>query len=303
MDKYRNLYENNLTKESPFKDEGKFIDIESRKIYVVEKGKGKNIVFINGIAASVHTWKKVLDTLCTEFHVYGIDFIGTGFSEKPEIEYSINLFSDEILSLMEHFNMDSAVLVGNSLGGEVALDFTAKYPQKVNKLVLIDSAGYQKNKKIMSLLVKLSRFKIAELILNKHITRKLVRLLIDWAVFDERIIDKEMIDSYYKPMKTKGAVDAFIQLVKNLSYTEFNYDKAKNIDVETLIIWGEKDRWIKVSDGYRFYMDIKNSKLAVLKNCGHGPQEEKPREVSKLISDFIKSNLNEYKGSDVKFYN
>ncbi|MCM8711485.1 alpha/beta hydrolase [Clostridium sp. SYSU_GA19001] len=297
--------EKQMAEKSIFKSCGKFIDFDGEgvKNFVVEKGKGKNIIFINGIAACVYTWRAVLDILSREFHVFGVDFKGTGFSDKPEGEYSINVFTNQLVGLMKYFNMDKAVLVGNSLGGEVALDFAVKYPEKVSKLVLIDSAGYMKNKKMMRILVRLSRYKVISSILKKCITRNFIKKIAQWAVFDDKIVDVKMVDSYYKTMNTKGGFSAFIELVKNLSYTEFNYEQVKNIKSSTLIIWGKEDKWIPVSDAFRLHQDIKNSKLVILNDCGHGPQEEKPEKVAELIRDFINDKLNDGKSGKDIFYN
>lgn len=278
--------EKEMAERSIFKNCGKFIEIDGVKTYAAEKGKGEDIIFINGLAASIYTWRKVFYEISRDFHVYAIDFKGTGFSEKPKAGYSIDSFTSQILGLMKHYNIHKAVLVGNSLGGEVVLNFTIKHPEKVRKLVLIDSAGYQKNKEVTRFLVKLSRFKLTHKLLDNYISKKSAKKIIKWATFKDEIIDEAMIEGYYKPMKTKGGVRAFIELIKNLSYTEFDYDKVKNIKTPTLIIWGKEDKWIPVSDAYRFHKDIESSKLVILENCGHGPQEEKPEEVIRLIKDF-----------------
>lgn len=291
--------EKQMAEKSIFNKWGKFIDIDGVETYVVEKGIGENIIFINGILASIYTWRKVLDTVSENFHVYAIDFKGTGFSEKPKGGYSIDICTSQIISLMKYFNIDKAILVGNSLGGEVALNLAIKHSEKINKLILIDSAGYQKNKEITKLLVKLGRFKLVAKLLERCNTKNFVRKIIRWATFNDKIIDRKMVNGYYKPMKTKGAVEAFIELVKNLSYTEFDYEKVKNIEIPTLIIWGKEDKWIPVSDAYRLHRDIKNSKLVILENCGHGPQEEKPEEIVRLIVDFAKCGVDN-KGDERK---
>lgn len=285
-----NTFDNEYIKtENPFTGFDKFITLEGVETYIVDKGKEneKAVILINGIAVSCYTWRGVLDILSNKYHVLTLDFRGTGFSEKPNGEYSINALTKQIHELMKHFNIDSTVLIGNSLGGEVALDFTIKHPEKVSELVLIDSAGYQKNKEITKLLVKMSRYKIVSRILRVITTRLLSRKIAEWALYNETVIDENMIEAYYRPMKDKEGFNAFIELVKNLSYTDFDYEKVKEIKVPTLIIWGKNDKWIPVSDAYRFHRDIKDSRLAIIENCGHGPQEEYPAEVAKIIEEFL----------------
>lgn len=283
--------EKKLAAESVFKDNGRFINLKGEKTYIVEKGKGDNIILLNGIAASIFTWRHLIDILSREFHVFGIDYSGTGLSEKKERKYSINIFTEQIIDLMNYFNMDKCILVGNSLGGEAALNIAIKYPDMVKGLILIDSAGYQENKEVTKFLVRLSRFKITSRLLNFCMSRKFVKKIIKWGLYNDEIVNYDMVDGYYKPMKTKGGLKAFIDLVKNLSFTEFNYNEVKNIEIPTLIIWGRDDKWIPLSDGYRLKKDIKNSELIIIEDCGHGPQEEKPGYVSLLIKDFINNKL------------
>jgi pimeloyl-ACP methyl ester carboxylesterase len=290
--KERVMYdEKELLKESPLKNWGKFIKLDVAETFIVENGKGENMIFANGIAAPVYTWRKVMPVLSNSFHVFALDYKGAGFSEKPKDKYSIGLFSKQILALMDYYKMDKAILVGNSLGGEVVLDFAIKYPERVKSLILIDTAGYQYNKEVMGFLTRLSRCRLVGDLLKKHASKKFAKRIIDWAMYNDKLIDKEMVDAYYKPMKTKGAFDAFIELAKNLSYTEFDYGKVKNIIAPTLIIWGEEDNWIPVSDAYKFHKDIKNSELVVLKKCGHAPQEEMPEEVARLIKEFVNKTV------------
>lgn len=279
--------ERDLLEESPLKDWGSYINLSGSEIFVVEKGEGENIIFANGIAAPVYTWRKVIPSLSKNFHIYALDYKGTGFSEKPKQGYSIDEFSKEILELMKCKKIDKAILVGNSLGGEVSLNFAIRYPEKVKALILIDTAGYQCNKEITALLVRLIRFKAAGKLIRRLASKRFARKIIKWALYNDDLISKEMVNAYYNPMRTEGAIEAFIQLVKNLSFTEFHYDKVKEITVPTLIIWGSEDKWIPVSDAYKFHRDIKNSKLIILEHCGHAPQEEKPEEVSKLIKEFV----------------
>ncbi|MBL4935391.1 alpha/beta hydrolase [Clostridium sp. YIM B02515] len=289
----REIYynEKKLADESIFGGNGRFINLNGSKTYIVEKGKGENIIFLNGIAASIFTWRYLIDDLSKDFHVFGMDFTGAGLSEKKDSKYSIDIFTDQTIALMNYYNIDKTIIVGNSLGGEVALNTSLKYPHKIKGMILIDSAGYQGNKEVTKFLVKLSRLKITLKMLEFCMSRKLVKRIIRWAFYNDKIIGEDTIEGYYKPMKTKGSIEAFIELVKNLSFTEFDYEKVKSIKVPTLIIWGENDKWIPLSDGYRLNRDMIDSQLIIIEHCGHGPQEEKPEYVSLLIKNFIDNKL------------
>lgn len=279
---------NNIPKENLFGDHGKLVNLNGVETYVVEMGEGECIIFINGIAVTYYTWRGVINKLKDKYHIFALDFKGFGKSEKNRGEYSIEIYTEQLNSLIEHYNIAKTTLVGNSLGGRIALNYTLRFPEKINKLVLIDSAGYQKNKKILSFLVKLFRNylfrKLFELSLHKFI----VKIIIKWAIENEKIIDEEIVETYFKPLNEKGGKEALTSLIKSLSYSDLNYEAIKNIKVPTLIIWGDKDKLLPKSDAYRFHKDLKNSKLVILKDCGHGPQEEYPKRVSEVIENFMK---------------
>lgn len=277
----------NLQIPNPYKDCSRYVCLNNNDIFIAEKGKGENMILINGIAASSFTWRKIFYKLSEVFHVIAMDFKGTGFSDKPESKYSISMYTDQLLKLMIIMNLEKAILVGNSLGGEVALDFTVKYPDMVSSLILIDSAGYQENKEITSELVKAGRYKITEIILKLLTTRAFTKGIIKWAVKNHSIIDNNMVEGYYRPLKDTGGTEAFVSLVRNLSYTDFDFTKIKKIKKPSLIIWGKQDKWIPVSDAYKFQKAIKDSKIVILENCGHAPQEEKPEEVLRHIKAFL----------------
>lgn len=274
--------------ENKFSDYGKLVNLNGMETYIVEMGKGECIIFLNGIAVTSYTWRGVIKALKSKYHIFAMDFKGFGNSAKNGGEYSVEIYTMQIKYLIEHYKIPKATLVASSLGGRIAINYTLKYPEKINKLILIDSAGFQKNKKILSYLVNLFRYKLFRKVFEKSLTRFIVRVFIKWALENEKIIDKELVDTYFNPLKEKGGMEALSSLIESLSYSDLNYEAIKSINVPTLIIWGDKDKWFPRSDAYRFHKDIKNSKLIILKHCGHGPHEEYPEKVSELVENFMK---------------
>jgi pimeloyl-ACP methyl ester carboxylesterase len=278
-----------IAKENIFSDNGKLVNLNGVETYVIEMGEGESIIFVNGIAVTSYTWRGVIKTLKDKFHIFAMDFKGFGQSEKNGGEYSVEIYTEQIKSLIKHYNITKATLVGSSLGGRIALNFTLKFPEKINRLVLLDSAGYQKNKKILSFLIRLFRYEIFREVFKMSLTKYIVKIFIKWAFENEKVIDEEIVEAYFNPLNEKGGIEALSSLIKSLSYSDLNYEAIKSINIPTLIIWGDKDKWLPKSDAYRFHKDIKNSKLIVLKDCGHGPHEEYPEVVSNLVENFMKS--------------
>lgn len=277
-----------IINENIFSDYGKLVNLNGIETYVVEMGEGECIIFVNGIAVTSYTWRGVIKALKDKYHIFAMDFKGFGHSEKNGGEYSVEIYTQQLKFLINHYNITKATLVASSLGGRIALNYILQFPEKINKLILLDSAGYQINKKNLSFLVKLFRFELFRKLFEISLTKCAVRIFIKWALENERIIDEELVDTYFSPLNEKGGIEALTSLIKSLSYSDLNYEAIKTINVPTLIIWGDKDKWFPKSDAYKFHKDIRNSKLIIIKDCGHGPHEEYPEKVSEIIEDFMK---------------
>jgi pimeloyl-ACP methyl ester carboxylesterase len=263
----------------------KYIDINGLKTYVIEKGEGIPVILIHGLSTCVYTWRKIFYPLSKRFHVYAFDLRGCGCSEKPKYDYSIESFTRDLKKFMDCFNIEKAILIGNSLGGEIALNMTIKYPERVSKLILIDSSGYKMNLKKTNSLVKLARLTSMTSLIECFISKTILRQLSKIFFVNKKVIDDEFVNAYYSGFRCNSGIRGFVSLIRNLSYTEFYYEKIKEIQKPTLIIWGDHDRIIPVEDAYKIAHDIKNSKLVIIENCGHAAQEECSE---RLIDEIIK---------------
>ena len=112
-----------------------------QNIRYYEFGQGPVVILLHGLGSVKEIWLANVGALASKYHVYAIDQIGFGHSDKPLLEYKIATFVDFLQGFMQAQNISKATLVGNSLGGWIALDFTAQHPEMVEKLVLVDSAG------------------------------------------------------------------------------------------------------------------------------------------------------------------
>lgn len=270
-----------------FKGYYKYIYINGLKTYVIEKGEGIPIILIHGLSACVYTWRKIFYPLSKRFHVYAYDLRGCGCSEKLRYNYSIDSLTEDLREFMDYFKIDRAILIGNSLGGEIGLNMTIKYPDRVNKLILIDTAGYKMNLKKTNSLVKLARISLMPQLINIFTSKVLVACAARFLLNNHKVINDEFINAYYCGFRTKRGVYGFVSLIRNLSYNEFYFEKIKEIEKPTLIIWGENDRLISSKDAYKIAQEIRNSTLVIFPNCGHGAQEEYSEKLNDEINKFI----------------
>src|SRR6185436_3320145 len=125
----------------PHSEFSQFAEIDGVRVHYQEKGSGPALVLIHGYGSSAYSWKDVLDPLARQFRVIAVDLKGFGFSAKPEGDYTRRAQAALVIRLLDYLKIDRAMLCGNSMGGNVALNAARYYPQRVSALILVDSSG------------------------------------------------------------------------------------------------------------------------------------------------------------------
>lgn len=256
--------------------------------YTEYPGPGQNIFMLHGFASSTYTWEKIAPLLQLHgYHVWALDMKGFGWSDKPkESDYSPMTLMAEVNAWMDKMDLRQVVFVGNSLGGAIAWNMALDHPDKVKKLVLIDSAGFMKETPFM---VRLSGLPGADEVAGLFFGRWIIEEGLRQVYFDPKGITEEQIDAYYDRMRTENALHAMTALGHSVSGMVSNQfaSRIPEIAVDTLIIWGRDDAWISVEDGFKFKKALPSARLEIIPFCGHIPQEEKPEETARIILDFL----------------
>ena len=121
--------------------EPKFIDIHGERFAVRDEGEGEALLLIHGMAGSSQTWRAILPQLAKKYRVIAPDLLGHGQSSKPRTDYSLGAFAVGLRDLLDELGVESATVVGHSLGGGIAMQFLYQHPDYCRRLVLISSGG------------------------------------------------------------------------------------------------------------------------------------------------------------------
>jgi pimeloyl-ACP methyl ester carboxylesterase len=267
----------------------KFIEVDGMQVHYRDEGKGTPIVLIHGTASSLHTWNDWAEELKKTHRVLRMDLPAFGITgANANADYSIQNYTRFLQEFLSKVNVDNFYLVGNSLGGNIAWDYAAEHPEKVEKLVLIDASGLQTNKP-QPWIFKLAKTPVLNSLFLYVTPKAVIKDNMEQVYHDDSKITDELITRYHEMALRTGNRQAFIDRAK----TDFklgeksNLEKLKSIKTETLLLWGENDLWIPLDNGKRMNSLLENSKLVVIKNSGHVPMEENPTESLKLFFDFI----------------
>ncbi len=250
--------------------------------------KKETIVLLHGFASSTYSWERIDRRLSAlGYNVYSLDMKGFGWSDKPTgADYNPETLMEEVRAWMEELGLRGVTFVGNSLGGGIASLLAFSYPDLVKSLVLIDAGGYRMRLPKILLLFKAP---FAREVGRLFYGRWIVRLILKEVFYHGNWVSDEQVEEYYLRMGTYNAVGSQISFARTIDFDlyEIYMNRLSEIRQKTLILWGKEDAWIPLEHGYRFRDALPNSILAVIPECGHIPQEEKPEIVLRLIHDFI----------------
>lgn len=271
----------------PHSEYSKFADVNGVRIHYQEKGEGVPIVLIHGYTSSTYTWKDVFEPLSQKYRVIALDLKGFGISEKPGGDYSRRAQGEIVAGLLDYLKIEKAWIAGNSMGGETALNVALNHPEKVLGLILIDSAGVKVSGKTSLTPWYLQTPVVGRVLIALAMTSDgLVREGLRKSLFDDSKITEEQVKYYHAPLKTSGGQLAAIRARTDFALYPIE-DDLDRIAVPTLLMWGAEDEIIPLEAGRKMNSLIKNSKLVIIENCGHIPQEEMPERVFDEIINFI----------------
>ncbi|WP_042279357.1 alpha/beta fold hydrolase [Candidatus Protochlamydia sp. R18] len=261
------------------------------QVHYTEHGSGsKHLLLIHGFRAHSFTWRYLIEPLTQAgYHVWTIDLIGYGLSDKPlNAAYDADFFIDQLKSFMDAKQISSAHLIGSSMGGGLALNLTLDYPEKVSSLTLINALGYP-----LDLPFYLYLTRHLDPLWFSFVSPPVIRIGLKQIVFDPDTVSEEQVLAYSFPYQFPGGTQASLTTLKQ-------FDKQKLVDLSQrynslkhplLIIWGDKDKLIPLTHYERFVKEFPQADCLLIPNCGHIPHEEKPILVTETILEFLGKHI------------
>jgi pimeloyl-ACP methyl ester carboxylesterase len=277
--------------------EAKCIDIHGERIAVRDEGEGEALLLIHGMAGSSQTWRGILPLLAKKYRVIAPDLLGHGQSSKPRTDYSLGAFAVGLRDLLDELEVESATVVGHSLGGGIAMQFVYQHPDYCSRLVLISSGGLGPE---VGIILRLLAAPGAELIMPViapspvlHVGNSVRSWLSSLGLRSPRGAE---IWNAYSSFSDRQTRDAFLRTLRSVvDYRGQSVSALNRLNLRdglpALAIWGEQDTIIPVGHAYSALEARPDCRLEVLPDVGHFAQVEAPMEVAELIDDFISTTL------------
>lgn len=251
----------------------------------VHQGNEIPILLLHGFDSSVLEFRRLLPLLAAHNETWACDLLGFGFTERlPGILFGPTAIKTHLYSCWKTLINQPVILVGASMGGVAAIDFTLTYPQSVKKLVLIDSVGCTSGPTVGRFLVPPLGYLAAELLRHPKVRQRVSRN----AYCDQTLVSLDAERCAALHLKMPGWSRAMIAFTKAGGYGTL-LDQLSQINQPTLILWGDTDRILGIGDAKKFQQAIADSQLIWIKDCGHVPHLEQPQVTAQHILEFSHS--------------
>lgn len=261
-----------------------------------QAGSGPVVVLVHGITSSSATWERVIPDLARRFTVIAPDLAGHGESDKPKGDYSLGAHASTVRDLLLALGHERATFVGHSLGGGIVLQLSYQFPERCERLVLVDSGGLGRE---VSLLLRAATLPGSELVLPFLAATRLLDAGARVGDLLGRLglhvpTDLEEMARGHSTLGDREARAAFVHTLRSVVEPGGQRVDASNRlylaqHIPFLLIWGERDSIIPVSHGRAAHEQLPGSRLEVFEHSGHFPQLDEPERFLEVLVDFIDS--------------
>lgn len=257
---------------------------EDARIHYLEAGVGEPLILIHTIGQNIYTWRDVFQPLSEHYRVIALDLLGHGYSARPvQFDYTIAEQSDALRMFMDAKGIESAHIAAFSMGCLYALDFAAKNPERVGKLLLSTPGGLTKE---MPLAVRMLESALLGGLACRLYNRRTTEKVLSECFFDLTLITPDVIDSYYATIADTYSRKAIQLSVAN--FDEVDVERLlRAVETETLILWGTEDRWHSSEACELYHAALGNAQFGVVRNAGHLLHEEKPVRFIEALLEYI----------------
>ncbi len=296
---------------------GKYWQWRGQSIYYVQAGELQAqrppLLLVHGFGASTDHWRKNISGLCKEFQVWAIDLLGFGRSAKPNMQYSGDLWRDQLYDFITEVIGQPAVLAGNSLGGYACLCVAAQRPDAAAGLVLLNSAGpFSQNQpsvepeslqtevqppakpdplqKLLGDVAKsIFQQPWARFLLFQYVRQRwVIRQTLEKVYLDKSAITDQLVEEIYRPSCEPGAAEVFASV--------FSTPQGEKVDVllkqltcPLLLLWGEGDPWMNARERSPLFRQYYPQLQEYFLRAGHCPHDEVPEQVNSLLRSWVLS--------------
>jgi pimeloyl-ACP methyl ester carboxylesterase len=253
------------------------------KLHYLEAGRGAPVVLLHGLGGDGSRWTPNIEPLARDFHVFALDQIGFGQSDKPLANYHTGMLAEFLVGFLKSVGVSKASLVGNSMGAGVALYTAARFPDVVDRIVLADGGGYRTAGGDAP--AEPTPDAIRRRQLQNSVTREETREFFRILFHDKSLVTDKMVDDQLA-MRLRSAF-TITKMQEAGARGGLTEQEVRSVKAPTLILWGKYDELSNPAGADRLERAISGSRKVIIDNCGHMPQLERADEFNRLVREFL----------------
>jgi len=263
--------------------QSKEVSVLGFKLHYLEAGAGAPVVLLHGLGGDGSRWAPNIAPLAKDFHVFALDQIGFGQSDKPLANYHTGMLSEFLVDFLKAVNVPKASLVGNSMGAGVALYTAVHFPQVVDRIVLADGGGFRASGGAAPAAPTPDALRRRQI--QNSVTREETREFFKILFHDKSLVTDKMVDEQLAlRLRSAFTITKIQEAGERGALTE---QEVRSVKTPTLIVWGKYDELANPAGADRLERAIPGSQKVVIDNCGHMPQLEKADEFNRLVREFL----------------
>lgn len=260
------------------------------RIHYHEAGSGPALILLHGSGPGVSGWSNFrgnFPVFADRFRTVVMDMPGFGRSERPEFDRAYpKVAADAVARLMDGLGVDKAHLLGNSMGGYVALEFALAYPDKVDRLVLMGPGGLAVN--VLGPEQSEGARRLGEFMMAP--SKKAMEAWVDTMVANKAVVDDALIEERLANAQAPGALESAMAIFASLGRHPDPvplYARLKAVKAPTLVTWGRDDRMLPVEGALMGFRQLPNAELHIFSRCGHWAQVERKEDFERIVTEFL----------------
>jgi pimeloyl-ACP methyl ester carboxylesterase len=266
---------------------GLTVDASGIRTHYWDYGSGEPLLLLHGSGPGVSAWanwRLNMEPLAERGHrVLALDLVGFGYTERPDdVYYSLDTWRDHVWSFLKAMDVERVAIVGNSLGGRIALAMAAQHPERISRMVLMGAPGVGMT--LTEGLKALRAYQPSE--------QNMRQMLLDCFAVDKSIITDDLVKTRYEASMAPGAFEAYTEMFSErhagsqLGITE---EQARAIDTRALLLHGREDKVVPVDVAWNMVRLLPNADLSVFARCGHWTQIERANDFNQVVDQFVRS--------------
>lgn len=261
--------------------------VRTRYLHAGRKG-APALIFIHGTGGHAEAYVRNLAAHGEHFDTYAIDLLGHGFSDKPDYDYTIPVYVEQVIGFMDALGIDRASISGESLGGWVTAHLAVRHPERVNKLVLNTAGGERLDAETLARICQMTTAAVEDPSWDRVKARLQWLMYIPEKVHDDLVASRQAI---YAQPAMKRSIQHVLSMHTPQARAKYALapEQWRGIQAPTLVLWTDHDPTANIEKGRELAESIPGSQFVVMKDCGHWPQFEDAATFNRIHLDFLRA--------------